>query len=147
MRRQIIYSLLQEDESDSLHLIASFLLFDGRQNENTFIVMSEEGLFPRLLELIQAQKKDDPESAGTGLHQILMDLLYEMARIQRLRIEDLGEFIKKKSNNIPANGCFLPPGNFLKSSVQRKRLFLQKKKVPIPLERHKREKKKEGGEF
>lgn len=98
VRRQIIYSLLQEDESDSLHLIASFLLFDGRQNENTFIVMSEEGLFPRLLELIQAQKKDDPESAGTGLHQILMDLLYEMARIQRLRIEDLvlvdDEFIK-----------------------------------------------------
>ena len=61
--------------------------------------MSEAGLFPRLLELILTQKNDDPESAGTGLHRILMDLMYEMARIQRLRVEDLGEFIEREDNN------------------------------------------------
>ena len=94
VRRQLIYSFLQEDDLDALHLIASFLLFDGRQNENTFHVMKEEGLFSRLLELIQTQ--NDEDVAGNGgpyLLRLLMNLLYEMARIQRLKIEDLGEYI------------------------------------------------------
>ena len=71
-----------------MHLIASFLLFDGRQNESTFHVMKDEGLFPRMLELIQAQKEDD---ADPGFLRLMLNLLYEMARIQRLKVEDLGE--------------------------------------------------------
>jgi hypothetical protein len=67
-------------------LIIAFLLFDGRQNESTFGMMNEEGVFPRLLELIQAKIDDD-----AGLHRMLLELLYEMSRIQRLRIEDLSE--------------------------------------------------------
>jgi hypothetical protein len=52
-------------------------------------MMNEEGSFPRLLELIQIQKPDGDR--GAGLHRLSMDLLYEMARIQRVKIEDLGE--------------------------------------------------------
>ncbi|CAD6571718.1 MAG: hypothetical protein ASARMPREDX12_004663 [Alectoria sarmentosa] len=84
VRRQIVYSLLQEDSPDTLHLIIAFLLFDGRQNDITFEMMNEEDGFPRLLELIQGGKDDD-----AGLHRMLLELLYEMSRIQRLRTEDL----------------------------------------------------------
>lgn len=46
--------------------------------------MNEEGAFPRLVELIQ-QKRD----GDAGLHRMLLELLYEMSRIQRLRTADL----------------------------------------------------------
>ena len=77
--------MYKEDTLDTLHLIASFLLLDGRQNETTFEMMNEEGVFPRLLELLQS--KDE----NAGLHRMLLELFYEMSRIQRLRIEDLSE--------------------------------------------------------
>jgi hypothetical protein len=89
VRRQMIYGLLQEDDPDTLHLIVSFLLFDGRQHEESFRMMNEEGSFPRLLELLQVYKIKDGENQA-ALHRMLMDLLYEMSRIQRIRIEDLG---------------------------------------------------------
>ena len=76
----------QEDSPDTLHLIIAFLLFDGRQNDITFEMMKEEGGFPRLLELIQGERDDD-----AGLHRMLLELLYEMSRIQRLRMEDLSQ--------------------------------------------------------
>ncbi|KAJ5281061.1 hypothetical protein N7478_006433 [Penicillium angulare] len=88
VRRQIIYGLLQEDEPNTLHLIASFLLFDGRQNEVALQMMNEEGVFAKLLELIQALRKGEMDGSA-DLHRILMDLLYEMSRIQRVKIEDL----------------------------------------------------------
>jgi hypothetical protein len=83
------YDVLQEDDPDTLHLIVSFLLFDGRQHEESFRMMNEEGSFPRLLELLQVYKIKDGENQA-ALHRMLMDLLYEMSRIQRIRIEDLG---------------------------------------------------------
>lgn len=70
-------------------MIASFLLFDGRQNEVALQMMNEEGVFARLLELIQAFRKDEMEGEP-GLHRLLMDLLYEISRIQRVKIEDMG---------------------------------------------------------
>ncbi|KAJ5190405.1 uncharacterized protein N7498_009390 [Penicillium cinerascens] len=88
VRRQIIYGLLQEDDPNTLHLIASFLLFDGRQNDVALQMMNGEGAFARLLELIQALRKEEMDG-GPGLHRLLMDLLYEMSRIQRVKIEDL----------------------------------------------------------
>ncbi|KAL9603651.1 MAG: hypothetical protein Q9219_000970 [cf. Caloplaca sp. 3 TL-2023] len=84
IRRQIVFGLLQEDSPDTLHLIVTLLLFDGRDNEATFELMNEEGIFLRLVELIHERKDDD-----TGLHRMLLELLYEMSRIQRLRIQDL----------------------------------------------------------
>ena len=80
----------QEDSPDTLHLIVAFLLFDGRQNEQTFEMMNEEGAFPRLLELIQGRTDDN-----AGLHRMLLELLYEMSRIQQLRIEDLSGQVHK----------------------------------------------------
>lgn len=56
-------------------------------------MMNEEGVFARLLELIQALRRDEMDG-GAGLHRLLMDLLYEMSRIQRVKIEDLGGFPK-----------------------------------------------------
>ena len=86
VRIQIVYSLLQEDESATLHFISSFLLFDGRENEATFEMMNNEGCFPRLLELIKQGKRDD-----ATLHRMLLELLYEMSRMQRVTPEDLAQ--------------------------------------------------------
>ena len=49
-------------------------------------MLKDEGGFARLLELILEGRDDD-----AGLHKMLLDLLYEMSRIQRLRIEDLSQ--------------------------------------------------------
>lgn len=86
VRRQIVYSLMQEDVPATLHVIASFLLFDGRHNETTFEMMNNEGCFPRLLELIKKGRSQD-----ATLHRLLLELLYEMSRMQRLSFEDLGQ--------------------------------------------------------
>ncbi|KAI0409383.1 hypothetical protein F4802DRAFT_546396 [Xylaria palmicola] len=84
VRTQIIYSLLQDDENTHLYPIASFLLLDGRVNETTFQKMIEENCFHRLIELINGRKEDDP-----SLHRLLLELIYEMSRIQKLRAQDL----------------------------------------------------------
>ncbi|KAF2444469.1 hypothetical protein P171DRAFT_432501 [Karstenula rhodostoma CBS 690.94] len=67
-------------------MVAAFLLFDGRNNQSdaTFEMMHEEGVFARLIELIQLESvQEEPR-----LHQLLLDLLYESSRIQRLKWED-----------------------------------------------------------
>ncbi|KAL8997067.1 MAG: hypothetical protein Q9169_003557 [Polycauliona sp. 2 TL-2023] len=84
VRRQIVHSLLEEDSPDTLHLIVALLLFDGRDNELTLEMMNQEGIFLRLVELIYEKKDDD-----AGLHRMLLELLYEMSRIQRLSLQDL----------------------------------------------------------
>ncbi|RFU31995.1 hypothetical protein B7463_g4361, partial [Scytalidium lignicola] len=86
VRTQIVYSLLQEEEPAVLHVIANFLLFDGRAHESTFELMNRSGCFPRLIELISKGK-----SEGVQLHRLLLELLYEMSRIQQLSVEDLSQ--------------------------------------------------------
>jgi len=85
VRRQFLYCLLQEDEADTLHLSTALLLFDGRAHESTFEVLQAEAAFPRLVNLIRDRRDDD-----SGLHRLLLELLYEMSRIQQLGREDLG---------------------------------------------------------
>lgn len=51
-------------------------------------MMNEEGAFSRLLELIHAHMNDEEAS----LQRQLLELLYEMSRIQRIRVEDLSEW-------------------------------------------------------
>jgi hypothetical protein len=93
LRPSINDGSVQDDDPDTLYLITSFLLFDGRQNEVSLRMLNEEGSFPRLLELLQVQnRKKEVGGDGSGLHRQLMDLLYEMSRIQRVKIEDLGEY-------------------------------------------------------
>ncbi|OJJ02545.1 hypothetical protein ASPVEDRAFT_42039 [Aspergillus versicolor CBS 583.65] len=104
VRRQMIYALLQEDDPVTLHMIASFLLFDGRQHEFPLQMMNEEGAFPRLLELLHVRTLDKDHDSGAGLHRLLMDLLYELSRIQKIKIEDLilvdDEFVRGLFNII-----------------------------------------------
>ncbi|KAF2018344.1 hypothetical protein BU24DRAFT_421328 [Aaosphaeria arxii CBS 175.79] len=87
VRRQIIYCLLQEDDNPTLHVVAAFLLYDGRNNgtDITFEMMQKEGVFPRLVELIRSPTVQE----DTRLHQMLLELMYESSRIQRLSWEDL----------------------------------------------------------
>ena len=76
----------QEDDADILHVTATMLLFDGRANDAAFDMMQAEGAFPRLVHLIHAGKEDD-----IGLHRLLLELLFEMSRIQKLTRHDLSE--------------------------------------------------------
>lgn len=85
VRTQILHSLLQEDDAASLHAIACFLLLDGHRDDSTFPCMVEESCFPRLLELINGHRDDD----DTRLHRLLLQLMYEMSRVERLPLEDL----------------------------------------------------------
>lgn len=48
-------------------------------------MMQEEGAFPRLVELIKVHGK----SGDMELHRLLLELMYEMSRIQTLTWEDL----------------------------------------------------------
>lgn len=84
VRRQFVYGLLQEDEPSVLHIVAAFLLFDGRSDEATFQMMQDEGTFPRLMDLIKSGTEDD-----TGLHRLLLELLCAMSRIQQLSWDNL----------------------------------------------------------
>lgn len=48
-------------------------------------MMQNEGAFPKLVELVRVKQEDD-----SGMHRLLLELLYEMSRMQRLTREDLG---------------------------------------------------------
>jgi hypothetical protein len=64
----------------------SFLIAHARLNEATYQLLNEEGAFPRLIDLISSPKQHGHE----GIHRLLMELLYDMSRIQRIRTNDLG---------------------------------------------------------
>jgi len=86
VRRQFVYCLLQEEHAPVLHIVTAVLLYDGRSDEAVFDMMQSEAAFPRLLDLIKGNKDDN-----TGLHRLLLELLCDMSRIQRLSLDDLGE--------------------------------------------------------
>lgn len=50
-------------------------------------MLNGEGVFPRMLDLIRAPKQDGEE----GLHRLLMELVYEMARLQKITNDDLSK--------------------------------------------------------
>ncbi|KAH8151591.1 uncharacterized protein LAJ45_04213 [Morchella importuna] len=84
VRRRMIGRLRKETSNTKLRLITNVLLYDGRQHQKTFELMQEEGLFSRLMEMV-AQKREEDRILWSSV----LDLLYEMSRIQRLRREDL----------------------------------------------------------
>ncbi len=49
-----------------------------------FELMKEEGLFLRLVELVKEKREED-----RTMWEVALELLYEMSRMQRLKIEDL----------------------------------------------------------
>jgi hypothetical protein len=69
---------------DTLHLAAAIFLFDGRGDESAFEMMQDEGAFARLVNLI-SDRRDD----ASGLYRMLLELLFEMERIQKLTREDM----------------------------------------------------------
>ncbi|RMZ85447.1 hypothetical protein DV737_g857, partial [Chaetothyriales sp. CBS 132003] len=85
IRHQFVYSLLQEDDAGTLLGTTSFLLADARTTERTFEVLNEAGAFTRLVDLTGSPRGDDEE----GVHRLLLELLYEMARIQKISLDDL----------------------------------------------------------
>ncbi|KAG8629351.1 hypothetical protein KVT40_003216 [Elsinoe batatas] len=75
---------MQEDEYPVLQIMTTFLIYDGKHDEETFVMMQNEGLFPRLVELIKSGRYED-----TLVHRLLLELLCEMTRIQVLSRDDL----------------------------------------------------------
>jgi len=49
--------------------------------------MTEEGSFPRLVQLIREGIDDE-----MGLHKTLVELMYEMSRIQEITVDELGMY-------------------------------------------------------
>lgn len=86
IRRQIVHCLLEDDQPNVLRVAVSFLLADARQNESTFELMNKEGAFCRLVDLISDPRQQDEQSE---VHRMLMELLYEMSRIQKITTDDL----------------------------------------------------------
>ncbi|KAL8243880.1 hypothetical protein R6Q59_010138 [Mikania micrantha] len=85
IRTQLVHSLLQDEEADLLYITATLLLADAREHEATFGLLNNEGAFQRMVYLIKSPRPEGEE----GLHRLLMELLYEMARIQKITNEDL----------------------------------------------------------
>lgn len=82
--RQLLECLLADDDPNTLHLSAMMLLSEGRADFAIFETIQKLGAFPRLIELIKSAVDDDK-----GLHRILLELLFEMSRVQRLQRDDL----------------------------------------------------------
>lgn len=77
--------MVQEDEPDILLITTSFLLAEAQNSERTHEILNKEGAFFRLTELIASPAVRDELT----LHRLLMQLLYEMSRIQKISNDDL----------------------------------------------------------
>lgn len=64
----------------------TFLLADAQSNDRTYELLNEQGAFPRLVDLLLSPQQHGHE----GMHRLLMELFYEMSRIQKIRPGDLG---------------------------------------------------------
>lgn len=65
------------------------LLLDGLadiDDQHVFHMMHKEGAFQRLVELIRDTNVDEQKN----MHRLLLQLIYEMSRIQRLTAAELG---------------------------------------------------------
>ncbi|KIX00739.1 uncharacterized protein Z518_09804 [Rhinocladiella mackenziei CBS 650.93] len=94
IRRQFVQCLIEDDDPDVILVSTSFLIADAQSNERTYELLNDEGAFPRLVDLISSRKRHGHE----GIHRLLMELLYEMSRIQKIKIDDLAhigdDFVK-----------------------------------------------------
>lgn len=86
-----MYALLQDDDPNTLRITVTFLLADARENEETFELLNKEGVFPRLVELVK-----NPTEHEEGVHRMLMELMYEMSRIQRITTDDLCKLYRRR---------------------------------------------------
>lgn len=77
---------MQEHENNRIHIVANILLREGRESTDVFKAMVEDGLFPRLVDLVRTKRDEDRQLWGN-----VLDLMYEMSRIQKLEAKELGE--------------------------------------------------------
>lgn len=77
---------MQEHENNRIHIVANILLLEGRECSDVFKHMVEDGLFPRLVELVRTKRDEN-----RLLWKKVLDLMYEMSRIQKLEPKELGE--------------------------------------------------------
>lgn len=77
---------LQEHENNRIHIVANVLLLEGRESSDVFKHMVEDDLFPRLVDLVRTKRDEDRLLWGN-----VLDLMYEMSRIQKLDAKELGE--------------------------------------------------------
>ncbi|KAF3911792.1 hypothetical protein AA313_de0207167 [Arthrobotrys entomopaga] len=95
VRRRLVGRFSKEPpNSPRLHVITSALMYDGIEHPKTFELMLEQSAFERLIKLIW----EDVDKENFGFHKLLLEVFYEMCRIQRLRMQDLeilqDEFVK-----------------------------------------------------
>lgn len=77
---------MQDDEPDVILISTTFLLTDAQTHDPTYGLLNDQGAFPRLVDLILSPQQHGHE----GVHRLLMELLYEMSRIQKIKFNDLG---------------------------------------------------------
>ncbi|OAP65419.1 hypothetical protein AYL99_01391 [Fonsecaea erecta] len=85
IRRQFVQCLIEDDEPNVVLVSTSFLITHAQLHEKTYELLNDEGAFPRLIRLISSPKQHGHE----GIHRLLMELLYEMSRIQKIKTSDL----------------------------------------------------------
>jgi hypothetical protein len=88
-------------------------------------MLQSEGAFPRLVELIVEY---DGKEGEEQLHRMLLDIMYEMSRIQRLTWEDLCKSITRH-NELQTNAVRISRGQrcFRPLSLRHYRVTLQRR--------------------
>lgn len=84
LRRACVSQLNPASQDDHLCIVAAILINDGNKHEDTFEQVNRDGRTPQLIALLERCCKSDLE-----VYSMLLRIFYEMARLQRLRIEDL----------------------------------------------------------
>ncbi|KAK9323268.1 hypothetical protein V1517DRAFT_320742 [Lipomyces orientalis] len=85
VRRKLITTLVKGACSlQMMVVIGVVLLLDGRAHVDTFEMMEEEQACRLVIDVLWHRRDD-----GRRLHQIFLELLYEMCRVQRLQYSDL----------------------------------------------------------
>lgn len=86
VRRKFISLLVEKDDFNLSQtiFIGAFLLIDGRAHSSTLEMMQEESAMTCIIENLWHRKDD-----SLILHRILLELLYEMCKVQKLALQDL----------------------------------------------------------
>ncbi|KAK9236303.1 hypothetical protein V1525DRAFT_407396 [Lipomyces kononenkoae] len=85
VRRKLITTLVKGTCSlQTMIIIGVILLLDGRAHVDTFEMMAEEEACRLVIDVLWHRR-----DYGPRLHQIFLELLYEMCRVQRLQFSDM----------------------------------------------------------
>lgn len=97
IRQRLIEQLKDQTNNARVYLASTVLLYDGRTHHTTFEMMRESKLFPRLVELALSKKSSEDKECRNRL----LEVLYEMSRVQRLNYSDLGIAVNHNASMKP----------------------------------------------